>query len=333
MPQSRKTLISLNVTPYYHCVSRCVRRAYLCGKDKHSGNNYEHRRQWIEDKILKLGQIFAIDVCNYAVMHNHYHILLHINSKESKNWSTEEVITRWHQLFNGSVLTQRFIDGVSISKAELSAIDKLVTLWRARLTDISWFMRILNEGIARNANKEDNCTGRFWEGRFHSQALLDDKALIACMAYIDLNPIRANIAKTPEASKHTSIRQRIKKAKQSLNPNRIDQQSTLLLPFTANSLNDNISGVQIRLTDYIELVEWSARQIVNEKIHSNKLHLPQILNRLEIKSDNWLFLCKNFEIPFKNVVGTTISIKQLCSKMKKNWFQGQRECQRLFPTN
>jgi len=333
MPQPRKTLISLNATHYYHCVSRCVRRAFLCGNDKHSGNNYEHRRQWIEDKILELGKVFAIDVCNYAIMHNHYHVLLHINSNDADNWTTKDVIDRWQQLFKGSVITQRFTDGVSMSKAELIAVNKLVKEWRSRLMDISWFMRILNEGIARKANKEDKCTGRFWEGRFYSQALLDDKALAACMVYIDLNPIRADIAKTPEASKHTSIRLRIKTACESQIPNRVDQQPDLLFPFSGNPRQDNPPGIQMKLTDYIELVEWSGCQIRNMKKGAIASTLPPILNRLGIESDNWLFLCEHFEMPFKNIVGSAISIQRVCVQLQQRWVQGQRECERLFSSS
>ncbi len=297
-----------------------------------SGKNYEHRRQWIEDKILQLGQIFSIDVCNYAIMHNHYHVLLHVNSQESTSWSTIEVVSRWHQLFKGTVLTQRLIDNISMTKAEITAVEKLALEWRSRLNNISWFMRILNEGIARQANKEDDCTGRFWEGRFYSQALLDDKALTACMAYIDLNPIRSGIAKTTDSSNHTSIKIRVNTASQSQIPNRVDQQTKLLFPFSGNPSNDSAPGIPMKLTDYIDLVEWSAHQILNKQKNITSSQ-PPILNQLGIESNNWLFLCENFEIPFKYLVGSAISLQQVCVQLKQRWIQGQRNCKRLFSSS
>lgn len=207
MATARKRQISLDDTPYYHCVSRCVRRAFLCGKDKTSGISYEHRRGWVESKLLSLSQVFAIDVCAYAVMSNHTHIVFFVDIEQASLWSIQEVLERWHQLFKGTLLTQQYLRGETLIKPLQAIVDETAD-------DISWFMRILNEHIARQANSEDNCTGRFWEGRFKSQALLDEAALTACMAYVDLNPIRAKIADTPEDSDYTSIQQRIRAALQ-----------------------------------------------------------------------------------------------------------------------
>ena len=76
MTISRSQQIDLSVTPYYHCVNRCVRRAFICGEDKYSGQSYEHRRGWIVDKMKSLSAIFTIDIVAYAIMNNHYHIVL-----------------------------------------------------------------------------------------------------------------------------------------------------------------------------------------------------------------------------------------------------------------
>jgi len=105
MPLPRYSQISLVATPCYHCISRCVRRAFLCGEDSVTGNSFEHRRQWIEDKLLELSQIFCIDLCAYAVMSNHYHAVLHIHKEQALSLSTDDVICRWHQLFKGSLLS------------------------------------------------------------------------------------------------------------------------------------------------------------------------------------------------------------------------------------
>jgi len=191
MLKPRKSLISLQVTSYYHCVSRCVRRAFLCGSDKLTGQSYEHRRGWIEDKILSLAAIFAIDVCAYAVMSNHTHLVLHVNTEKANNWSIREVLERWHLLHKGTQFTEKYLENKAMAEFELVSVYESCEKYRERLCDISWFMRELNEPIARMANNEDKCTGRFWEGRFKSQALLDETALASCMAYVDLNPVRA----------------------------------------------------------------------------------------------------------------------------------------------
>jgi len=205
MPRPRKSLISLEATSYYHCISRCVRRAFLCGEDALTGRSFEHRRGWIEERLLKLAQIFGIEVCGYSIMASHTHLVLHVDQPLADSWSTREMVERWHQLFGGTILSERYLREDELLEVEETQLEGLVETWRERLNSVSWFMRCLNEHIARKANEEDDCTGHFWEGRFKSQALLDEQAVLACLEYVDLNPVRAAIAETPEDSDYTSI--------------------------------------------------------------------------------------------------------------------------------
>ncbi|MDH5572094.1 MAG: transposase [Gammaproteobacteria bacterium] len=325
MPKPRYTQVSLAATPYYHCTSRCVRRAFLCGTDALSGQSFEHRRQWIEDKLLELGAIFACDICAYAVMSNHYHIVLHVNTDKADNWSMDETITRWHQLFTGTLLSQRYIKGEMLIKAELDTLKDSVVMWRDRLKDISWYMRVLNKFIARQANNEDNCTGRFWEGRFKLQALLDDAALAACMAYVDLNPVRSTIASTPEDSYHTSIRQRFNASKVN------NHQPIGLHPFIGNPRSNMPEGLPFKLVDYLELVDWTGRIIREDKKGYIESDIPPILKRLNMASDNWLYLALHFESPFKGLVGSVLKLKAACKKLGYQRIPGIKSCASYFP--
>ncbi len=119
MTRARRSLIDRASTPYYHCIARCVRRAFLCGKDDFSGKSYEHRRQWVVDRLNVLVSMFSIEVCAYAVMSNHYHVVLHIKASVAKNWSRDEVFARWTQLFTGPVLVQRYLAGIKLDQGEL----------------------------------------------------------------------------------------------------------------------------------------------------------------------------------------------------------------------
>ena len=155
MTYPRKRLISLADTPYYHCISRCVRRAFLCGKDTLSGKDFEHRRQWIVDRLDVLTQVFSIDLCAYAVMNNHYHLVVKIDPKRCELWTANEVASRWCQLFTGPQIIHRWLAGESLSKTDVYVVNVLVATWRSRLSDLSWFMRCMNESIARSANAVD----------------------------------------------------------------------------------------------------------------------------------------------------------------------------------
>ncbi len=161
MTQARSTQISLQDTAHYHCILRCVRRAFLCGEDAYSGQSFEHRRVWIVERMWLLSQVFAIDVCAYAIMSNHYHLVLHINTATAESWTDEEVAQHWTTLYKTPLLVSRWLNGELKSKGEINKTLELIGEWRERLTDISWFMRNLNEYVAREANKEEGCKGAF----------------------------------------------------------------------------------------------------------------------------------------------------------------------------
>ncbi len=333
MPRARKTLVSLDATPYYHCVSRCVRRAFLCGDDTVTGKSFEHRRQWIEDRLLDLTHAFAIDIAAYAIMSNHYHVVLHIDRDRAQQWTPKDVIEHWHHLFNGSLLSQRFVSGEVLDAAERDALTEQINEWRERLTSISWFMRCANEPIAREANHEDKATGRFWEGRFKSQALLDEKALTTCMAYVDLNPIRAKMAATPEQSDHTSIQQRIKNAINTQQPDHRNQHPETLLPFVGYPRKDMPVGLPFRLKDYLELVDWCGRILREDKRGAITNKLPPILQRLDMDAKQFIYLSQNFEHTFKNLVGAAHHVRNACASMGQNWVHGINQCEKFFSSS
>jgi len=304
MPLPRHKQINLDVTPYYHCTSRCVRQSFLCGIDKKSGKNYNHRRQWIVDRLHKLSQTFAIDLCAYAVMHNHTHIVLHVAKARAEHWTMDEVLLRWQSFYKCPPLVQRYLNAKStttLSDSEREKIKEWSTIYRQRLFSVSWFMRLLNEFIARKANKEDECTGYFWERRFKSQAILSDHALAAMMAYTDLNPIRAKIAKTPEQSRFTSIQYRINALKAKKLP-------IHLMPF-----NDQIAKGETSLPfafkDYLTLIDETGRIIRPDKRGATPQKLTPIFKRLNISGKSWMTLSTNIERKFTGPIGSPDRIR------------------------
>jgi len=307
MALARKRQICLSNTKYYHCVSRCVRRAYLCGEDTLTGKSYEHRRGWVEDRLLVLAKVFCIDVCAYAVMSNHTHIVLYVDDKKANRLTDKAVLLRWNKLSKMTPLGQNFLRGEQLSDVQQAFLNKEVAEYRTRLSSISWFMRMLNEYIARRANKEDECTGHFWEGRFKSQALLDESALLACMAYVDLNPVRAEVARTPEQSDYTSFKKRCQEAKNSKQPK-------LLARFVGGMNKNKSKGIPFELKSYLLLVEQTGRCISTDKRGYIDHHLPPILERLNLEPANWLTLTTQFEHLFHGAVGRIQAIENYCSK-------------------
>jgi len=282
MTIARKHLIDYSQTCYYHCISRCIDQRFLLAKTAQYSDEKPHRQQWIEQRLLFLGDVFAIDVLAYSVMDNHIHSVIHANLKLAKSLSNIDVLKRWSRIGKIPLLCQVYLDSrwrEMLSEGQLALVLEQVSEYRRKLTDISTFMSRLNSYIAHRANKEDGRKGHFWEGRFKSQALLDADAVLACMAYVDLNPLR--VAKTRELNKspHTSIKKRLLLSS--------DKKSTFIKPFRSNLINECETIVdKVTLSDYLSYIE-SAIGV--------KLNQDYKFDEFIASEDNWAVTVLEFE--------------------------------------
>jgi REP element-mobilizing transposase RayT len=277
----------------------------------------------VEERLLALTECFAVGLYAYAVMSNHVHVVLHVDPQVAEAWSDEEVAERWVRVFpvrmNEAVdeeLCQekaRRLQGDPGHMAEL----------RSRLGSLSWFMRCLNEPIARQANREDGCTGRFWEGRFKCQALLDEQAILSCMAYVDLNPIRAGVATDLATSDHTSIRQRLQHTQ-----TRASSLKARLRPLAGILLAPALTP---RTVDYLELLDWSGRIVREGKRGAIAAETPAILNQLGLQGREWHAQTLGIESHYWRAVGTVESLMAKARALGQHWLKGAgRKRQRAY---
>ena len=312
MTIARRKQLRLDITPYYHCVTRCVRRAFICGRDDLTKRNFNHRKEWIEQHLLLLSEVFCIDIASYAILSNHYHVVLHVDQQRAEKLTDLEVVDRWHRLYKGPDIIRRYLSEGPMTKFEMETVCQIIAQWREQLTNISRYIGNLNESIARRANKEDECTGRFWESRFKLQAILDLKALLRTLCYVDLNPVRAKVAKTPESSRHTSIRRRLM------------QKGKGLLPFASNATEklrpDHLPSKEIPITlkDYLSLLDFTGREIRRGKRGFIEENEPSIFKRLGYTLENWK-KTQSSSSRLDRAVGNSTTIKAYCRAIGQKW--------------
>jgi len=323
MAYPRSQLVSDEDPGFFHCVSRCVRRASLCGFDSATGKDYEHRRQWIEDRMLKLADSFAVSVYAYAVMSNHFHIVLRNDPTVAQDWSDRELAERWLAVFPGSISDRD--DPTCVERATLALLgnaERLAVI-RQRLGSVSWFMRALNEPIARMANREDGCTGRFWEGRFKCQALLDERAVLSCMAYVDLNLVRAGMCETLRDSHHTSVRHRLESTRSAIGKALGRRSQDEPLRPVAGLDSDTLT--ELTESSYIELVRWTGLQAHPEKrgkLSATEETPPEGLWAVANHPKEWMRRVQGTESRYYRAIGSAEALMLKAADLGQRWMKG-----------
>ncbi len=314
MGYPRYVTVASDAHGVYHCISRCVRRAYLCGEDAVTGRSFEHRRAWLEERILALGALFAVAVHAYAVMSNHFHLVVEVDPGTAKRWSDREVARRWLALCAPGEAD----DGTLDARIDaLAAREERIAVLRERLGSLSWFMRYLKEPIARRANAEDGCTGRFGEGRYRAQALLDEAALLAPMVYVDLNPVRAGVASTPEHAAYTSVHRRTRQ------PSR----GAAVLRPVVSAVRADLDLISER--HYLELVDWTGRILHPGKRGAIAGDAPPILDRLGLSTRQWPLQVSGTESAYWRAIGRVESLLESARRSGRRWLCGIGAARRL----
>lgn len=344
-----------------HVCSRTVRQCFLLGDDPVSGENFDHRKGWIEDLLQRFAAQFGIDLIAYAVMSNHFHLILRNRPDVVRTWSDTEVARRWLMICPHRKDAQG--RPLQPTETELNAIrncpERLAEI-RRRLADISWWVRLLNQRVAMRANQEQNACGRFFDQRYKAIRLLDEASLVACAAYVDLNPIRAAIAQTIEASDHTSVRCRITSLRERcrssqsrpvaspavhnevkpirhrgdefLSPVSLDESTTQPGPqpsrLSTRCSDKGFSGLST--PEYLKLLDWTARQSRPDKPGCTPEDVPPVIQRLGFSATAWMELVSSFGELFHDVAGHPSAIDSLRSHRTHRRFHVRRRLRELL---
>ena len=323
---ARQISIDPSEVQIVHVYNRCVRRAFLCGQDPVTGKNFEHRREWARERLEHLASIFGVDCLAFAILSNHTHQILRSRPDIVATWSDREVATRWLR-----ISPKRDDAGQPLAPTEsqinmlLNNSERIAEI-RVRLSDVSWWMRSFSMHMSVRSNKEDQVRGHFWESRFGSEVLESEASVLTCMIYVDLNPIRAQMAMTPEESDYTRAKERIDDLRISLGTTELgatrikltsselsihdwertcgetNRMSGWLSPIEIDEATDPVGpdpepsgrrasrkgAVAIPLARYLELLDWVGRTVRGDKRGAIPPELAPILSRLGLTAQELL---------------------------------------------
>lgn len=362
---ARKKVVDCDVVGVYHVWGRCVRRAWLCGDDPLSGIDYSERRGWIRQLQEELAALFAVEVEFHVEMSNHLHLVVRTRPDIALTWTDEEVVRRMltvHKIIH-SRDGQIAVPSPAEVQKELEDPERVAEL-RGRLRDLSWFMKALRETVARRANRSEEIAGAFWDGRYRCRRLMDETAILICGIYVDLNQIRSGEAATPEQSTHTSAFDRILawqlrqrtitgETDASSSPACDSQEMAMKSPdgWLGELTIQEVAGASdsqwnlrsrtgrrasdkgllpLTLEKYLELLDWTGRQLREGKSGVIPNSLAPILERLRIRAERWLELIEHYDRWFRNFVGHLEHLRAAAVRSGKRCLRGIRQCAAAF---
>ena len=342
---ARRKLLGSERQAFFHCWSRCVRRYFLCGRDRQTGKDYSHRRHWIIDREEFLANLFAIQIEFRAEMANHLHLILQTLPRVAKRWSPREVVRRWLTATKMAKCLTDEVPPPDPQRIERMARDrKRVAKLRRRLSSVSWFMGLLHENIAQRANAEDGCHGRFWESRFHCRECTDQNALLLCAIYVDLNPYRAGEVDDPLGSPYTSIHLRMRAqaladkiagrpddwlGELTQQPESLASEQLAYMSRTGRRACD-LGVLPISLADYVKLLLWTAEQLKNGQRKTIPADLIAVLDRFHVQHEAWLDTVEKFEQTFGHAVGSPDTLTAVAERMGLKHMKGIAACRATF---
>lgn len=356
MTQARKYIWNDNMCAHYFITNRCVQQAYLLSTDTKTGDVDNHRKDWVQNRLSELSEIFTIIIGTFSVLDNHMHINVQTRPDLTELLSDEEVAKRWLKLYppEKSKTSNFTPEQWKTSEYAIISNQETVKIYRQRLGSLPWFMKSLSEYIARLANKESECKGRFWQGRYNSKLLTSAKAVVLASQYTDLNPIRANLAETPETSQFTGVYERIQasQAQEKIeginehinNGNAIHKDKKIEIDELSEKINSarwlaqfpkenefqTMPFYKITERDYLDLLDWTGRILHPKKTGAIPHDIPHIFERLQIDKNEWLDTIINYDKLFYRIIGKMSVAWKMLTDTANQWFKGSKTNRKLF---
>ena len=342
---SRRKLLGGNRQGTYHCWARCVRRAFLCGRDPYSKKDYSHRRRWIMEREEQLAALFTIDIEFHTELSNHLHIVLRTCPRAAKKLTPEEVVRRWLTITKLSKCFTDELPEIDEKRVkELAKDKKKVAKLRKRLSKVSWFMGTLLENIARRSNCEDATSGKFWSTRYGCRECTDPGSVLICGIYVDLNLIRAGEASSVKTAKFTSVYQRLQARKQSrhsksradgwlaeltLRPERKDEEHLADSSRTVRRATD-MGVLPMSLQDYVYLLDWTAQMIKSGKRSTIPKDIESVLDHMQVNPETWLDTVKKYDKIFSHAIGSPDSMEKVAARLGVHHLKGGPAAREVF---